>query len=140
MANASDIDVHEMMFGVVADSAVVKVQGGVAKGERGNAGNADIDGVSESVHAVRGDPAGGAMQECVGLGRTVSADNVNQTAGMTDCLVEFIEQIEEARIHIAILVNAPIAEEAIEFCFRGWQVVIALAVDKVEGSARVQVV
>ena len=128
------------MFGVVADSAIVQAQGGVPQLEGGNAGDANVDGFALDVFAVCGDSAGGAMQECVGLRGTVSADDVDDTAGVPDGLVELIEQVEEARIHVAISMHAPIAEEAVELELGGRHIVIALAVDDVQVAAGVQVV
>jgi len=125
---------------VVADAAEVKFQRCIAQGESGDSGNADVDGVTENVHAVRCDAACCFVKKRVGLRGAISADDIDWSARMTDGLIELVEQVEEAGIHVAIFMNAPITEKAIELCLSRRQVVISLTVDNVEAAARVQVI
>lgn len=128
------------MPGVVADSTEVKLKSRIAQCKRRDTGNADVDGVTEDVHAVPGHTARRFMEKCIGLRGAIAADDVDGPTGVTNGLIELVEQIEEAGIHVAIFVNAPVTEEAIEPCLSRGQVVISLAVDNVKASPCVQVV
>lgn len=89
---------------------------------------------------MRGHTARRVMEKCIGLRGAISADNVDWPTGVTNGLIELVEQIEEAGIHIAIFMDAPVTEEAIEPCLSSGQVVISLTVDDVKAPPCVQVV
>lgn len=131
---------YEMVIRIIAHTAEVQPQRGIAQGEGRDARNADVYRFSLNVHAAIGNAAGGAMEKGVGLRRAISADDVDFSVGVADGLVELIEKIEEAGVHVVILMNAPVAEKAIELSFCRWQVVIALTINNIEAAARVQVI
>ena len=139
LTDSSHIDVYELMPGVVADPSEVKLESRIAQCQCGDARDADIDGVAEDVLAVRRYAARRSVKECIGLWRAISANDIDGAAWMTNGFVELVEQVEETRIHIAILMNAPVPEEAIELYLRRRQVVISPTVDNVETATRVQV-
>ncbi len=140
LSDPANIDMHEPVLGIVAHASIVQSQRGVAQGKRRDAGNANVDGVSQNVHTMLGNAAGGVVQKRVRPRRAVSADDVDRSSRVADGLVEMIEQIEKTRVHIVILMNAPVPKKTIQSRFGGRQVMVALTVDDVEAPARVQVV
>ena len=131
MANSSDIDVDKSMLRIIADSSKTEFESRIAKGERSDAGNTDVNGIAENVHTVFGYAAGRIMQECIGLRGSVTANDIDCSTGVADSLVELVEQVEEAWIHIVIFMNTPVAEEAIELCLGRGEIVVSLTVNDV---------
>jgi len=137
-ANGPEIHVDKLRLRIVADTAAVQIERGVAQTSGGNARHANVDGLAQHVLAVLGDADSGAAKKFVAPRRAVAADNVDFSAGMADGGGQITEQIEKARIEINDITGAMIPQEMIEAIDRVGKIGIALAIDDIDALIRVQ--
>ena len=140
MADGTDIDVNEVRFGVVADSAAVHGEGRVTDLDGGNAGDADVDGFGLHVFAVERDSAAVFTQVVVTPGSAITADDVDFAAGMAETGHEIVQKVEFADVVGLHVSSAMVAQEMIELGDGGGQILIADAVDDVNMLARMKVI
>lgn len=139
-ANRPEIHVDKLRLGIVADTAAVQAERGVAQASGGNAGNANVDGLAEHVLAVLRDPDRRAAQKFVAPRRAITANDVNLGAGMADRGSQIAEQIEKARIEIGDVTGAVIAQEMVEFVHGIGEIRIPLAINDIDALIGVQVI
>ena len=81
-----------------------------------------------------------AAEELVAPRRAISADDVDLTIGIVDSRGQIVKQVEYARIEMAYLTGAVVAEKVVEFRQSLRRVRVAVPVHNVEPLARVRVI
>ena len=105
-------------------------------------GDADVDGLGLGVLAVFGDTGdgGAGAEEIVAPGGAVAADDIDDAVRFAELAHDGMEEIELLDVVVGDVVGAVIAEEVVELVEGAGDVVVADAVDDVEGFAGVEVV
>ncbi len=105
-ANRPEIHVDKLRLGIVADTAAVQAERGVAQASGGNSGNANVDGLAEHVLAVLRDPDRRAAQKFVAPRRAIAANDVNLGAGMAR--PRLVKSLSKSKRRGSRLVTSPV--------------------------------
>jgi hypothetical protein len=133
--NAADVYVDEIGGGVVADSAAVEGESGVAEFSGGDAGNANVDGHGLHVQAVLGDAVAVGSEILVAPRRAVAADDVDFGIGTVEGDEDVVKEVEDAGVVDVNVAGAVIAKEFVEDIEGGGIVGVAVLEDDVEALA-----
>lgn len=104
---------NKLRLRVVAHTAAVQAESGIAQAGGGHAGNANVDSFAEHVLTVLCDSDSSVTQEFVAPRRAIAANDIDFRAGMTDGGSQIAEQIEKARIEIDDISGAMVAEKMV---------------------------
>src|ERR1700728_1964289 len=100
MAYTTDVDVHEVRTAIVPYSAAMQAHGSVTQLRRGNPGQANIDCFGLHMQAVlrHAGVRAARAQKFVAPGRTVTANDIDFTAGIAERRGQVIKKVEKPRI------------------------------------------
>ena len=140
LAYRAYVYVDELGFGVVADSAGAEGEGGLAKVFGRDAGNADVDGFGQHVLAVFGDSRGAGAEIVVAPRGAIAANDVDDCVGTVQPGEQIMKQVEFARIVVADISGAVVAQEVVEHLDGRRDIPVSDAINNVDRLAGVQVV
>ena len=112
LADRTDIDVHELADGVVADAACAKRERRIAEGAGLDAGDADVDGFGFHVLRVLGDAGVGGprAQVVVAFGGPVAADDVDDAVDAAEAGEGRVQHVVLAGIVVGLVLRTLVAE------------------------------
>jgi hypothetical protein len=145
VANAADVDVHEIRVSVIADSASMKRYCSVSQSRRGDAGDPDINCHRLHVEAVKGHSVSVCAEVFITPGGAIAADYIDFEIRIAERGSEIVQEIEDPRIIGANIARTVIAQIVAQPIKRFPVVSVAIAVDDVEalscmGMEKVQLV
>jgi hypothetical protein len=107
--------VDELRLGIVAHSAAVKGEGGVAQTRSGYTGNTNIDGFSERMTTVLCHTNRGAAKEFIAHLRTIATDNVDLALAVANRCTQVMQQVKQPWVQQVDIAGAMIAKEMVKF-------------------------
>ena len=131
---------HEPGPRVVADSAPLQMERGVAQRQGIHAGYADIDGVRLHVQAIFGDARRTRTEKLVTPLRPVTANNVYLPTGMSNRCGEIGQNVKHVWIVVLHRAGAMIAQKMIELVFGLWKILVAATINDIDALACMRVV
>lgn len=130
---------HEIIAGIIADSAAMERESGIAELRSGNAGNTNVNSHGLHVKAVHCYMMTMGVQVRVGPGRAVSADDVDFAIGQAERGQEVVEEIEHPRIIGMHITGAAVAQVVVQPGKSGCIVCSIVTVDDVETLPGVEI-
>ena len=133
-AHRADVEVDERAVGlrVPADAAALHLHADRPDLVDRDVGEVEVHRLAEHVLAVLGHRAGAAAQGGVGLGRAVGRDDVDGVL-RADGAVGLPHHVEQARVHLGRLVEAPVAQEPVQL-LQGGPVVAPVTLERDRGA------
>ena len=115
-AHIADVEMHEGRAGgrIIADAAALHPHADFADVRHGHAGHGRVHRLAEHVLRIFRDRAGACAQHCVGLGRAIGGNDVDDLIAGAGAAIGLPHHIEEARIHVRRLVASPVAQEPVQ--------------------------
>jgi hypothetical protein len=115
VTDAAGVEMHERRAGgrIEADAAALQAQAGKADLFQRHAGNEEVHRVAEHMLAGASDAGRAAAEHGVGGGGAIGGDNLDRRLAV-DVAIDLPEDVEQATIHVGLVLAAPVAEEIVD--------------------------
>ncbi len=106
------IEMDELRIGIVADSALVEVDGGLVNSRQFPVRQAEVDGSAIHVQGVFGDATAGLTEFPIGLCRSVAGDDM-QGVAVVESVIEEPELVEQPVVDPGDLAATMVAKDVV---------------------------